>query len=103
MMKIKLKLDTEATQGLLNTLFEIMRTSTGLDGLEVETLVLLDWHQRNYLKLKFTPLPCKIGMKPHEALSLRRVLFNLHLDDPLLDILRNELCGEIQKQVPHLN
>jgi len=102
-MKVKLKLDTDATQDLLNTLFEIMRTSTGLDGLEVETLVLLDWHQRNYLKLKFNPLPYKLSMKPHEALSLRRVLFNLHLNDPLFDILRNELCGEIQKQIPNLN
>jgi hypothetical protein len=111
-MKVKIYIDNAATQGLLNTFFETlqsctkvigMRASVNIVGLELETLILLDYHQRNYLKLKFTPLPYKLGMKPHEALSLCRVLFDIDLDDPLLDILRNEFCGEIHKQVGHLN
>ncbi|NBW12136.1 MAG: hypothetical protein EBR82_29310 [Caulobacteraceae bacterium] len=101
-MKVKLTIDTAQMSSLLNSILETLRSQPCIEGLEVETLVLMDWHQRNFIKVRFAPLPCKISLKPHEALSLRRLLFGIDLNEPVLDIFRNEICGEIQKQIPNL-
>lgn len=101
-MKVKIKIDTRQMQNLLDVIFEGLRTQPCIEGLEVETLVLMDWHQRNFIKVKYAPLPCKLTLKPHEALSLRRLLFGLDLNEPVLDIFRNEICNEIKMQIPNL-
>lgn len=97
--KIKIKAD-EHTLQLLQITLDSLRRQGGIPfGLELEGLVLLDWQQRNLVKLAISEPPVKITFKPHEAVSLRRILFGVGMLPGLGAIVRDDLCAMIEAEI----
>lgn len=96
----KIKLDAgEMEVEILRIFFrQINVASSVIPGLELEHLVLLAWHQKNYLKIQFEKV-YKLSMQPHEALSLQRMLMRIGLKDAMAAIVRDNICEQIQQQL----
>ena len=100
MTKIRLTLHPDTHQ-LLTWALDTLRKPGGiLPELAVESRVLLDFHQRNLVKLAMEKPPFDIKLKPHEAISLRRLLYRIDLQDVMAAISRDDLCDEVQRQLP---
>lgn len=102
MNKIKLKADTFLAELLRQFFSRISDAKRPQEGLEVEHLVLLEWHRKNYLKTQFEQ-EYKFSMLPHEAISLHRMIFRIGLTDPMAAITRDGLCEQISRQLPSTN
>lgn len=100
--KIKIELD-EAAHSLLSWTLAGLREPGGIiRALEVECLVLMHFESQNLKKLVLGQPPVKIALHPHEALSLKRLLLRIDLQDPIGDIARNYICDSVQKALPGL-
>lgn len=99
MKKVKITADAFLADLLRQFFKTISDAKTIIQGLEVEHLVLLEWHRKNYLKTQFEQA-YKFTMMPHEAISLHRMIFRIGLTDPLAAITRDGLCEQISQQLP---
>lgn len=99
MKKVKISVDSFAAELLRKFFSEITFATSIMSGYELEHLVLLEWHRKNYLKTQFES-KYNISMLPHEAISLHRIMFNFGLSDHMAALTRDQLCEQIHQQLP---
>ncbi len=99
MKKIKIHADAFTAELLRKFFAQITFSQIMISGFELEHLVLLEWHRRNYLKTQFEQ-EYRFTMLPHEAISLYRILFGFGFTDAMAAITRDQLCDQIRQQLP---
>lgn len=99
MKKIKITADSFTAELLRKFFAEITFATAMLSGYELEHLVLLEWHRKNYMKTQFEK-EYRISMMPHEAISLYRIIFRFGFTDHMAAITRDQLCEQISRQLP---
>lgn len=99
---VEVRLD-KAAHGLLLWLLEAVRQpGCRVYGLELELLILLEFQRKHLGRLMLAKPPYMMQVRPHQALSFRRVLFGIDMPNELADITRNAVCESIRQQIPHL-
>lgn len=99
MKKVKIYANSFTAELLRKFFAEITFAQNMIQGFELEHLVLLEWHRKNYLKAQFEQ-EYKVNLFPHEAISLYRILFRFGFSDPMAAITRDQLCDQISRQLP---
>lgn len=98
--KIKIELDHH-THELIKWALEMLREPGGIPGgLECQALVLLNFQERNLVKILYSKPPFTIKLMSYEACALSDLMFRISMPDIRDDIWRNNLCDNIQKQLP---
>lgn len=100
--KVKIDLDAAALDLLAASLAALRQPGGIVPCLELECLVLMEFERKHLEVLTYAMPPVRIGFKPHEALSLRRLLFNVGLQDPIGNIARNHICDAVQRELAGL-
>ena len=99
---VEVRLDKAAHGLLLWLLAKVREPGCKVDGLELELLILVNFQRKHLGRLMLARPPYMMQLRPHQALSFRRLLFGIDLPNELADMTRNAVCESIRQQIPHL-
>lgn len=100
-METTVKLTFDKTgHALFLWLLGALRDAGGsVDCLELESLILMEFQKKHLGKIVFAKPPYTLKLRPHEALSYRRLLFAMDMPGDISDAIRNQICDDVSRQL----